>query len=150
MRRILKFEVRLVSACNETSEQGRVFEERSEEIMSKQMLFRLTFAKRAAVVTAGVVALAVTATVGIVDTFVVQAQSPGAGARSAVAPRFEVAAIKPCKVEANEGGSAKTGGGGRIRWDPGRLDEECQTVFNLIRDAFRVPGRSTLARRRAG
>ena len=53
-----------------------------------------------------------------------------------VAPRFEVASIKLCKVGDNEGAGGKRGGGGTIRWDPGRLNEECQTVFNLIRDAY--------------
>ncbi len=60
-----------------------------------------------------------------------------AGALLAQAPaRFEVASVKPCKVEDNAGRGGKGGGGGRIRWDPGRLNEECQTVYNLIRDAY--------------
>jgi len=76
--------------------------------------------------------------VGIVDALAIHPQSPQAAARSAHAttPRFEVASVKPCKVEDDTGRGGKGGGGGRIRWDPGRLDEECQTVFNLIRDAY--------------
>jgi uncharacterized protein (TIGR03435 family) len=106
--------------------------------MSKHIEFKLTLARRVAVVTATVGTLAAPVMVGIINALAVQAQSPPAAARSASAPtpRFEVASVKPCKVEDNTGGGGKSGGGGRIRWNPGRLNEECQTVFNLIRDAY--------------
>jgi len=99
-------------------------------------MLRLTLARKAAVVTAGVVALAMTAVIGTVGALAIQAQSPRPAVRLATAPRFEVASVKPCMVEDNGGVGGKKGGGGRIRWDPGRLNEECQTVFNLIRDAY--------------
>ena len=51
-------------------------------------------------------------------------------------PRFAVVSIKPCKAPDDPGQGGKKGAGGRIRWDPGRLEENCQTVSNLIRDAY--------------
>ena len=91
-------------------------------------MFRSTFARKAA--------LAMTAAIGVAGAPAIQAQSPQAAVRLAKTPRFEVASVKRCKVEASGGVAGKKGGGGRIRWDPGRLNEECQTVFNLIRDAY--------------
>src|ERR1700719_1480410 len=103
--------------------------------MSRQIALKLTFARKVAIVTAAVGALAAPVTVGAIHALATQPQSPPAAARSASAPtpRFEVVSVKPCKVGDNAGGGGKSGGGGRIRWNPGRLDEECQTVFNLIR-----------------
>lgn len=69
----------------------------------------------------------------------VQAQSPGTLPLSASARRFEVASIHLCKgsFSAVRGGKeGGEGGDGRIRWDAGRLHEECQSIENLIRDAY--------------
>jgi len=107
--------------------------------MSKQIVLRLTIARKVVVAIAGAGVLAsIPGIVGITDALAVQPQSPQAASRSAHAtmPRFEVASVKPCKVEDDTGRGGKGGGGGRIRWDPGRLEEECQTAFNLIRDAY--------------
>jgi len=97
--------------------------------MSKQIRLRLTLARMSTVVAAAV---------GLAAALASQAQSPQPAGRSAsaAAPRFEVVSIKPCKVEDDRGRGGKKGGGAAIRWDPGRLNEECQTVFNLIRDAY--------------
>jgi len=97
--------------------------------MFKQIVFRLTLAKMTTVLVAAV---------GVVGALASHAQSPQPTDRSAspTPPRFEVVSIRPCKVEDDRGRSGKKGGGGAIRWDPGRLNEECQTVFNLIRDAY--------------
>jgi uncharacterized protein (TIGR03435 family) len=54
-----------------------------------------------------------------------QAQSP-----SLNPPKFEVAAIKPCK----DGGSGGRNGGGDR--SPGRLHITCVTAKDLIRDAY--------------
>ena len=62
---------------------------------------------------------------------ITHAQSP-----TAASPRFEVASIKTCRSEPDAGRGGKSGGGGRIRWDPAMLHEECQSVYNLIRDAY--------------
>jgi uncharacterized protein (TIGR03435 family) len=59
--------------------------------------------------------------------------------QSANAPKFEVAAIKPCKsgdVAPIPGTKSGRGGSGRVTGSPGRLNAECQTVANLIRDAY--------------
>ena len=68
-------------------------------------------------------------------------------------PKFEVASIKLCK--GGDVAAGKQGGGGRIRWDPQRLTEECQPLDNLIRDAYLTwripkarPGRPPLAKKR--
>ena len=96
--------------------------------MFKQIVLRLTLAKMTMVLAAAV---------GVVGALASHAQSPQPADRSAspAPPRFEVVSIRPCKVE-DAGGGRKKGGGGTIRWDPGRLSEECQTVFNLVRDAY--------------
>ncbi len=107
--------------------------------MSKQIAFRLTIAGKVFVAMAGAGVLAsIPGIVGITNALADQPQSPQATSRSAhvAMPRFEVASVKPCKVENDTGTGGKGGGGGRIRWDPGRLEEECQTAFNLIRDAY--------------
>jgi uncharacterized protein (TIGR03435 family) len=101
--------------------------------MSKRSFTR-NFATRVAVVTAavgGVIVCTMTAPA-------IRAQSPQAatGSASATTRGFEVVSVKPCKVQDTTERGGKGGGGGRIRWDPGRLQEECQTLFNLIRDAY--------------
>jgi uncharacterized protein (TIGR03435 family) len=58
---------------------------------------------------------------------------------AAAAPKFEVAAIKPCKsgdVAPIPGTKSGRGGNGRVSGSPGRLNAECQTVASLIRDAY--------------
>jgi len=50
-------------------------------------------------------------------------------------PQFEVASIKLCRRDVDAAGG-KRGSGGRIRWAPQRLTEECQSLDNLIRDAY--------------
>jgi uncharacterized protein (TIGR03435 family) len=57
---------------------------------------------------------------------------------SAATPKFEVAAIRPStSCDAGDGGRSGSGGGiRRIRWSPGRLNLECQTVADLIRWAY--------------
>jgi len=64
---------------------------------------------------------------------------PVSRAQSATTPRFEVASIKPCKavdVAPVAGVKSGRGGAGRVTGSPGRLNAECQTVANLIRDAY--------------
>jgi uncharacterized protein (TIGR03435 family) len=96
--------------------------------MFKQIALRWTLAKMTTILAAAV---------GVAGALASHAQSPQPTDRSAspTPPRFEVVSIRPCKVE-DTGGGGKKGGGDTIRWDPGRLSEECQTVFNLIRDAY--------------
>jgi uncharacterized protein (TIGR03435 family) len=57
--------------------------------------------------------------------------------RTVPAPKFEVASIKPCKVSDITPSTGKSGGGGgRIRFYPGRLNAECTTIATLIRNAY--------------
>jgi uncharacterized protein (TIGR03435 family) len=56
------------------------------------------------------------------------------GAQSAVAPHFEVAAIKP----APDCGLSATGGGKVGLMAPGRIEVECATIWNLIGGAYGV------------
>jgi bla regulator protein BlaR1 len=115
---------------------GANLKRRIEEIMTNRIALRLSLAKRLALVTAGVTALAAPVMVGILNAPAILAQSPQAAAESAAA-RFEVASVKPCNPEDMDHPGGKRGGsGGPVRWSPGRLDEECQTVADLIRDAY--------------
>ena len=59
-------------------------------------------------------------------------------AAMAQSPRFEVVSIKACKESGDrpDGKKGNPDGGGRIRWDPGRLQAECQLLSNVIRDAY--------------
>jgi len=57
----------------------------------------------------------------------------------AVHPKFEVVSIRPCKPSDITEGTGKKGGrggGGRFRTSPGSLVAECQTVDNLVRQAY--------------
>jgi hypothetical protein len=81
--------------------------------MSKQIGLRLTIARKVVIVIAGAGVLAsIPGIVGITDALAVQPQSPQAASRSAHAtmPRFEVASVKPCKVEDDTGRGGKGGG----------------------------------------
>jgi uncharacterized protein (TIGR03435 family) len=104
--------------------------------MTHRALLKLNFARKAALVTAGVIALAMPALVGIVNAPAIRAQSPQTVAQPA--PKFEVASIKPCKQSDvdKDGGGRKGGNGGPTRWSPGRLTVECPTVDFMIRDAY--------------
>ena len=64
--------------------------------------------------------------------------APEIRAKSATAPKYEVASIKRCAgdVAPVNSGKSSRGGEGRVSGLPGRLRAECQTVANLIRDAY--------------
>jgi uncharacterized protein (TIGR03435 family) len=96
--------------------------------MFKPIALRLTLAKMKTVLPA---ALGIAGALAPLAQSLQQTDRPA----SPAPPRFEVVSIRPCKIE-DTGSGGKKGGGGRIHWDPGRLAEECQTVFNLIRDAY--------------
>jgi uncharacterized protein (TIGR03435 family) len=49
---------------------------------------------------------------------------------------FDVVAIKPCKPGDVPILGSRGGGAGRTNWSPGRLNVECQTIDQLIRDAY--------------
>jgi uncharacterized protein (TIGR03435 family) len=71
--------------------------------------------------------------IGLGNSAVIRAQSP-----VAPTPRFEVVSVKPCNAgdspsRVNGRGSAAAG---KMNWSPGRLAAECQTLENLIREAY--------------
>jgi uncharacterized protein (TIGR03435 family) len=63
------------------------------------------------------------------------AKAGTAGVVCAQSPQFEVASIKPCRT-ANAAPSGRQGGSGAIKSSPGRLNAECVTVEDLIREAW--------------
>jgi bla regulator protein blaR1 len=118
---------------------GANLKKRIEAIMTNRIAIGLNFAKKVALVTAGVTALAAPVIVGVINAPVIRAQSPQAAAQSTTSTttKFEVASVKPCNPEDMDHPTGKRGGsGGPVRWSPGRLDEECQSVADLIRDAY--------------
>jgi beta-lactamase regulating signal transducer with metallopeptidase domain len=110
---------------------GANLKQRIEAIMSSRIGLKLTLAKKLGLVTAGLAAVAAPFIVGVMSAPAIRAQSP-----QVVTARFEVASVKPCNPEDMDHPTGKRGGGGPVRWSPGRLDEECQTVADLIRDAY--------------
>jgi bla regulator protein BlaR1 len=118
---------------------GANLKKRIETIMTNRIALRLNFAKKVALVTLGMSALAAPVIVGIINAPVIQAQSPQAAAESTTSTttKFEVVSVKACNPEDMDHPTGKRGGsGGPVRWSPGRLDEECQTLADLIRDAY--------------
>jgi uncharacterized protein (TIGR03435 family) len=94
---------------------------RIEAIMSNCSLLKLNFAKKVALATAAMAALAVPIVVGIMH-----AQST-----AAATPKFEVASIKPCGKDAGPGGGKQKGDGpGRASVSPGRLSTGCVFLAN--------------------
>jgi uncharacterized protein (TIGR03435 family) len=99
--------------------------------MSKQSFIR-SYTTKVAVLTAWIGAVIISAA----SASAIWDEPYQVTANSATARRFEVVSVKPCKTGETPDRGGKGGGGGRIRWDPGRLQEECQSLFNLIRDAY--------------
>jgi len=110
---------------------GANLKKRIEAIMSNRIALRLSIAKKLARAIAGITALAAPAIVGVINAPSIRAQSPQTGATA----KFEVASVKPCE-DMNHPTGKSGGSGGPLRWSPGSLTEECQTVENLIRDAY--------------
>lgn len=114
---------------------GGNLKKRIEEILRRRIAVRLSAAKKALLATAAAAAIAAPVWMGILHAPVIQAQD---------APRpdvkFEVASIKACKSDdvpgGGRGGKKGGGGGGGIGWDPAMLHEKCQSLYNLIRDAY--------------
>ncbi len=115
---------------------GADIRRRIEAIMANRGVQALNRAKKTLLAGAGVVAIASPVAIGIIVSLShvppVRAQTPAAPAT----PKFDAASIKPCApgdITARSGGR---GGAGRINWTPGRLRAECQTVDQLIRQAY--------------
>jgi uncharacterized protein (TIGR03435 family) len=83
---------------------------------------------------ARIVAIGVLLAAGSASIFSItelRAQSPALSI-----PKFDVASIKPCNIADLPGGNGRGGAGGKIAWSPGRLNAGCQTLENLIREAY--------------
>jgi uncharacterized protein (TIGR03435 family) len=105
---------------------GADLKKRVEAIMANRPALGVNMAKKLALAAAAVVALAVPIVVGML-----RAQAPSDR------PKFEVAAIKPCKVgDFAGGGGGRKGGGGRAPSSPDRISTGCDTVADLIRNAY--------------
>jgi uncharacterized protein (TIGR03435 family) len=108
---------------------GADLKKRIEAIMTNRVALRLTFAKKAALAVAAVMALAVPVVIGTLK------------GQSATAPPFEAASVKACS-NGEFGGTAKGGrsggGGGDQGPSPDRLSMNCQPLRNLIRTAYLV------------
>ena len=103
-----------------------------EAILSNHGVQGLNRAKKFLLVAAGTAALVSPVMIGIVMGL---GHAPAARAQSS-APKFDVASIKPCQPGDIAPSTGGRGGGGRINWSPGRLRAECQTVEQLIREAY--------------
>ena len=106
--------------------------------MSNRVAPRLNFAKKFALIIAGLAVLAAPVIIGFVAAPTIWARSTQAASKSAASTtaKFEVASVKPCNPGDMSHPTGKQGGGGLVRWDPGKLDEECQTLADIIRDAY--------------
>jgi uncharacterized protein (TIGR03435 family) len=98
----------------------------------------LTGAKRVIVAVCGIAAFAAPIAVGILNAPPIHAQAT---------PKFDVVSIKPCKPEDFAPGR-RTVGGAAIP-SPVRLSMACQTVADIVRDAY-IPKRDPSAPRIVG
>jgi bla regulator protein BlaR1 len=138
---------------------GADIRRRIEAIMSNRRVQGLNRAKKFLLAGAGLAALVAPVAIGIIAGLghvpavraeartwqaveSTQAQPPSQSLAPSSAPaatgksKFDVASVKPCAtgdITAKAGGR---GGAGRINWSPGRLRAECQTVEQLIREAY--------------
>jgi bla regulator protein BlaR1 len=106
---------------------GSNLRRRIEAIMKNRIALRLNFGKKFVLAVTGVAAVAAPVAVGIMNAPLTRAQSV-----TAAPPKFEVAAIRPCK---SEDPSPRRGSGG-VDWSPGRLSLACTAVERLIWSAY--------------
>jgi bla regulator protein BlaR1 len=97
---------------------GANLRRRIEEIMSKRIGLRLSFARKLALTTAGAAAVTAPILVGILNAPAIRAQSS-----ATATPKFEVASIKPCKAQ-----PGRMRGGGDS--SPGRLSTGCDLLVD--------------------
>jgi bla regulator protein BlaR1 len=104
---------------------GANLKKRIEAIMTNHIALRLNFAKKAALVTAGVAALAVPIVVGMLS-------APAIGAQQPVAKlEFEVASVSPVQRD-------KLSGPGRVRYNPQGVDLSNVPLGWVIGEAYGV------------
>jgi bla regulator protein blaR1 len=110
---------------------GSNLRKRIEAILSNRVTVRLTGTKKVALAFAGIAALAVPVSMGVLNAPAVQAQSSPISR-----PKFEVVSVKPCKPGDMPAGRGGRSGGGGTGNGPGQLRLECRTLENLIRTAY--------------
>lgn len=94
------------------------------------MILTLTWRQFRSRLDAGILTLPMMAAVCVVLNLpALFAQAPAA--------KFDVVSVRPCNAgDIAASGNGRGAEGGRISWSPGRVSAECQTVENLIRDAY--------------
>ena len=103
---------------------GADLKKRMIQIMTKRIAPKLDFGRKLLLLAAGLLAIVVPVTIGVVNTAQSQAQSS-----AAALPSFEVAAIKP---------SNSSTSGGSIMSSSDRLTIENQTIKSLIKYAYKI------------
>jgi bla regulator protein BlaR1 len=103
---------------------GSDLKKRIQAILAGRIAGKLTFAKKAVLAAAGILAIAAPIALGVMN-------APAIRAQSAPAVKFEVASIKPCRSDAP---GRKDGNGAGL--SPGTLKVSCQTVGRLIEEAY--------------
>jgi bla regulator protein blaR1 len=106
---------------------GSNLKKRIRAIMTEPIASDLHFARKLALALAGIAALVIPITIGLINAPAIRAQSP-----SAPIPKFEVVSIKPSVCEDAKGRGAT----GSSRSSPGRLTLDCYRVIDLIRTAY--------------
>jgi uncharacterized protein (TIGR03435 family) len=111
---------------------GADLKKRIQTILTGRIPSGLNTGKKMALAATGAAALAMPFLVGVMN-------APAIRAQSAVKPKFEVAAIKPCKRDLDTGGGgggARGGGGANGGFSPGRLNLPCLPLRFLIQMAY--------------
>jgi bla regulator protein blaR1 len=115
---------------------GANLKKRIEAIMSNRVALRLSFARKAALVGAGVAALAGPVTLGVMNASAIRAQSQKVAAQSApvmpqspvaAPPEFDAASIKPF---------AGGGRSGPVQFKPGRAFATSVTAYRMVLAAY--------------
>jgi uncharacterized protein (TIGR03435 family) len=131
---ICKFYMESPLACV-SGVSGANLRKRISVILSNPSTIRLSFANKIILTVAGLTALGLPITLGIINAPISRAQSSSsASSVRAAAPKFEVASIKLCR-ESGSGSGRKTGGRAGNS-SPGSLRLECTTVASLIKQAY--------------
>jgi uncharacterized protein (TIGR03435 family) len=98
--------------------------------MTNRIALRLSFAKKVALVTAGVTALAAPVMVGIINAPAIWVQSPQSVAEPPRTLEFDAASVKLVKVPSD--GRYRTG----ARFDPGQFVGEYMTMQEYVQAAY--------------
>ncbi|HEY3835513.1 MAG TPA: M56 family metallopeptidase [Bryobacteraceae bacterium] len=107
---------------------GANLRKRIEDIMTKRIAARLSFAKKAVLAVGGTAALGLPILAGIMSTTGIRAQPPSPQSAAGPFPKFEAVSIKPCKPGASNGSPGVPPGAGSSR---GRLRISCGILADI-------------------